>query len=168
MVAAFGKKGIQAIIIENALPEIENEANYILSKLSDNQMHLGLITQQSTRSGNFVETLDILIADNLGTRNYELYSGGEAFKINFALRVALSSLLARRSGSKLETLIIDEGFGSQDESSRMRLIQAINAISHDFARILVVTHISEIKEMFPVQINVSKEDGISEVQIQGV
>jgi exonuclease SbcC len=165
LVLAFGKKGIQAIIIENALPEIENEANYILAKLSDNQMHLGLITQQYTRSGNSLETLDILIADNLGTRNYELFSGGEAFKINFALRIALSSMLARRSGTKLETLIIDEGFGSQDEFSRIRLIQAINAIAGDYARILVVTHISEIKEMFPVQVSITKEDGVSELHV---
>ena len=58
----------------------------------------------------------------VGTRNYELFSGGEAFKVNFAVRVALSRLLARRSGAKLETLIVDEGFGSQDEASRERLV----------------------------------------------
>lgn len=162
---AFGKKGIQAIIIENAVPEIEAEANKILSRLTENQMHVALVTQQKTKQGNLFETLDIIIADEIGTRNYELYSGGEAFKINFAIRVALSRLLARRAGAKLQTLIIDEGFGSQDESSRGRLIRAIGSIKDDFARILVVTHIAEIKELFPVQIFVSKNGGLSEVQL---
>ncbi len=162
---AFGKKGLQAIIIENAIPEIEAEANRILSKLTDNQMHLALITQQRTRQGNPVETLDIIIADDIGSRSYELYSGGEAFKVNFALRVAMSRLLARRAGAKLETLIIDEGFGSQDEYSRAKMIQAISSIKSDFAKIIVVTHIAEVKEMFPVQIVVNKEEGISRVSL---
>lgn len=162
---AFGKKGLQAIIIENAIPEIEEETNRILSRLTDNQMHVAIVTQQRTRQGNPVETLEILIADDLGTRSYELYSGGEAFKVNFAIRVALSRLLARRANAKLETLIIDEGFGSQDEYSRAKLIQAIGSIRQDFARIIVVTHIAEVKEMFPIQISVSKEEGVSKVAV---
>ncbi|MBY0546687.1 MAG: SMC family ATPase [Candidatus Obscuribacterales bacterium] len=168
LIDVYGKKGIQAIIIDNAIPEIEAEANRILSRLSDNRMHVGLVTQHRTARGTAVETLDILIADELGTRSYELYSGGESFKVNFALRVALSRLLARRAGAKLETLIIDEGFGSQDEQSRERLIRAINSIRTDFARILVVTHIAEVKDMFPSQIVVSKEDGVSRVSIAGI
>lgn len=162
---AFGKKGIQAVIIENAIPEIESEANRLLSRLSDNQMHVAMVTQQLNRMGNSVETLEILIADELGTRSYELYSGGEAFKVNFAIRVALSRLLARRVGARLETLIIDEGFGSQDEASRAKLVRAINSIKQDFARILVVTHIAEVKDMFPVQIAVEKEQGVSQLHL---
>ena len=41
-------------------------------------------------------------------------SGGEAFRVNFAIRVAMSKILARRAGARLQTLVIDEGFGSQD------------------------------------------------------
>lgn len=162
---SFGKKGIQAVIIENAVPEIESDANRILSRLTDSKMHVGLVTQHKTKAGSMVETLDLLIGDELGTRNYELYSGGEAFKVNFAIRVALSRLLARRSGAKLETLIIDEGFGSQDEISRDRLVKAIRSIQSDFARIIVITHISDIKEMFPVQIQVTKRNGTSQLQL---
>ncbi|MBX9879891.1 MAG: SMC family ATPase [Candidatus Obscuribacterales bacterium] len=162
---AFGKKGLQAVIIENAVPEIENEANKILARLSDHKMHLGLITQQETRSGKLVETLDLVVADEVGTRNYELYSGGEAFKVDFSVRVALSRLLSRRAGAKLQTLVIDEGFGSQDNASRERLVQAISSVKNDFARILVITHISEVKDMFPVEIQVSKQNGSSELKV---
>lgn len=168
LVDIYGKKGIQAIIIDNAIPEIEAEANRILARLSDNRMHVGLVTQHRTAKGLPVETLDILIADDLGTRSYELYSGGESFKVNFALRVALARLLARRSGARLETLIIDEGFGSQDEQSRERLIRAINSIRGDFAKILVVTHIAEVKDMFPAQIVISKDEGVSTITVAGL
>ncbi len=162
---AFGKKGIQAVIIENSIPEIEAEANRILSRLTENKMHIALVTQHKTKSGSTVETLDLLIGDDVGTRSYELFSGGEAFKVNFAVRVALARLLARRAGAKLETLIIDEGFGSQDEASRERLVRAINSIQGEFARILVITHMADIREMFPQQILVSKVNGISKLQM---
>lgn len=162
---SFGRKGIQAVIIENAVPEIESDANRILSRLSDNRMHVALITQQKTKAGSMVETLDLMIGDEVGTRAYELYSGGEAFKVNFAVRVALSRLLARRAGAKLETLIIDEGFGSQDEVSRDRLVKAIRSIQNDFARILVITHMSDIKEMFPTHIQITKLNGMSKLQL---
>ena len=162
---AFGKKGIQAVIIENAIPEIETESNRILSRLSENKMHVAFITQQKNKSGGTMETLELVIGDEMGTRNYEMFSGGEAFKVNFAVRVALSRLLARRSGAKLETLIIDEGFGSQDENSRERLVRSIQAIQNEFARIIVITHMSDIKEMFPVQIQVTKVQGASQLQV---
>ena len=153
------------MIIENAIPELETEANRILSRLTENKMHVGLITQHKTKSGSLVETLELAIADEAGTRNYELFSGGEAFKVNFAVRVALSKLLARRSGARLETLIIDEGFGSQDEVSRERLVKAIKSIQSDFARILVITHMADIREMFPNQIAVTKVNGASRLQL---
>ena len=153
---AFGQKGLRAMIIESAIPEIEEEANRLLARMTDNRMHLRFETQRETLKGDTVETLDIKIADELGTRNYEMYSGGEAFRMNFAIRIALSKLLARRAGAQLQTLIIDEGFGTQDAQGRERLVEAINSIRDDFACILVITHIEELQDVFPVRINVFK------------
>ncbi|MCZ6876436.1 MAG: SMC family ATPase [bacterium] len=153
----FGKNGIQAIIIENAIPELEDDANRILSRVTDNAMHLTLETQRDTRGGNVVETLDIRISDTIGTRNYELFSGGEAFRINFALRIALSKMLARRAGARLRTLVIDEGFGTQDSEGLERLVDVIKAIKDDFAKIIVITHLSELKNAFDTHIEVKKD-----------
>jgi exonuclease SbcC len=152
---AFGKKGIQAMIIEAAIPEIEFEANRLLARMTDGRMHVRFETQRETLKGDTIETLDINIADELGTRPYELFSGGEAFRVNFAIRIALSKLLARRTGAQLQMLVIDEGFGTQDTEGRERL-EAINSIQDDFVRILVITHIEELKDAFPVRIEVTK------------
>ncbi|MDW8144761.1 MAG: SMC family ATPase [Roseiflexaceae bacterium] len=97
---AFGKKGVQAMLIETALPELEREANRLLSRMTDNQMHLTFETQRDTKKGDVAETLEIKIADALGTRVYDAYSGGEAFRLDFAIRIALSKLLARRAGAR--------------------------------------------------------------------
>ncbi len=165
LIDSLGKKGIQAAIIENAIPEIEAEANRLLQKLSNNQMYIAFSTQAKLKSGLVSETLEILISDSVGTRPYELFSGGEAFRANFAIRIALSKLLTRRSHAKLETLIIDEGFGSQDEESREKLVRTIKSIEDEFACILVISHMNDIKEMFKTQIEVTKNNGQSYVNI---
>lgn len=153
---ALGKKGVQAMLIETAIPQIEEEANRLLGRMTDNQMHLSFEMQRDTKKGDTVETLDIKIADTLGTRAYDAFSGGEAMRANFAVRVALSRLLARRAGARLETLVIDEGFGSLDALGRERMVEAITSVQDDFRRIIVITHIDDLKDRFPALIEVAK------------
>ena len=162
---AFGKRGIQAWLIEIALPEIEVEANKLLGRMTDNRMSVKIETQRETKKGDTVETLDIKIADELGTRNYEMFSGGEAFRIDFAIRIALSKLLARRAGAPLPTLIIDEGFGTQDSNGLEKLKEAIISIQDDFEKILVVTHIEEFRDAFPTRIDIVKTAEGSTIQV---
>ncbi|HEX73727.1 MAG TPA: SMC family ATPase [Dehalococcoidia bacterium] len=161
----FGKKGIQAWLIEMALPEIEAEANRLLSRMTDNRMHVKIETQRETKKGDLLETLDINISDELGTRKYEMFSGGEAFRINFAIRISLSKLLARRAGAPLPTLFIDEGFGTQDSFGIEKLKEAINSIQDDFDKILVITHIEEFRDAFPTRIDVIKTAEGSTVEV---
>src|SRR5207302_11033102 len=100
--------------------------------------------------------LDMRTADEVGTRSYEMFSGGESFRVNFAIRIALSRLLAHRAGTRLQTLVVDEGFGSQDQEGRDRIVEAIQAIEAEFEKILVITHLDDLRERFPVRIEVSK------------
>ena len=156
LIVAFGKNGIQALIIENALPEVEEEANNLLAKLTNNGTQITIESLRDLKSGRLKETLEIKISDELGVRDYEMYSGGEAFRIDFSLRIALSKLLAGRAGTKLRTLVIDEGFGTQDEEGLDNIVQAIQSISDDFDKILVITHLETLKDAFPVRIEVTK------------
>lgn len=165
--AAFGKKGVQALLIEHAIPELETEANNILGRMTDGRVNVQFVTQRTAKTvDNVIETLDIRIADELGTRDYDLYSGGEAFRVNFAIRIALSKLLARRAGASLQTLVMDEGFGTQDSRGRERLVEAINAIQGDFEKIVVITHIDELQGAFPHQIRVRKTEAGSTVTVE--
>lgn len=165
---AFGRDGVPALLIEQALPEIENRANELLDRLSDGQMSIRFSTQEKYKDKkrtDLRETLDILISDGAGTRDYEMYSGGEAFRVNFAVRLALSEVLAQRKGARLQTLVIDEGFGSQDVRGRQRLVEAINLVRGDFAKILVITHLDELKDAFPTRIEVEKTEEGSTIQV---
>lgn len=169
---AFGKNGIQALMIENILPQLEAETNQILARLTGNQLHVMFLTQKSgksntskKKSAKLIDTLEIQIADVKGTRSYETYSGGEAFRINFSIRLALAKLLAQRAGTSLQMLIVDEGFGTQDTEGCDRLIAAINAIAPDFACILTVTHMPQFKEAFEYRIEVRKTNQGSQISL---
>jgi len=153
---AMSKDGIQALLIEDAIPEIEYEANELLSRLTHNQAHIIIESVKDLKSGGTKETLDIFISDALGLRPYELFSGGEAFRIDFALRIAISKLVARRAGTALQTLIIDEGFGSQDEEGLSLMLEALYKIQNDFEKIIVVSHLPFMKDHFPVHFNIEK------------
>jgi ATPase involved in DNA repair len=136
-------------------------------------LHVQFVTQRAGKGSKsagkagakLIDTLDILIADARGTRPYETYSGGEAFRVNFAIRLALARLLAHRSGTALQMLIIDEGFGTQDAEGCDRLIAAINAIAPDFACILTVTHVPHFKEAFQSRIEVRKTENGSQLSL---
>jgi len=165
---AFGKDGVPALLIEQALPQIEERANELLDRLSDGHMSIRFATQteyKDKKREDLRETLDIQISDTAGMRNYEMYSGGEAFRVNFAVRLALSEILAQRKGARLQTLVIDEGFGSQDTQGRQRLIEAINLVKDDFAKILVITHLDELKDAFPTRIEVEKTERGSTLRV---
>ena len=153
---AMGKDGIQALLIEEVIPDIEHEANELLSRLTQNQAHIIIESLKDLKSGKTKETLDIFISDGLGIRPYELFSGGEAFRIDFALRIAISKLVARKAGTALQTLIIDEGFGSQDEEGLSLIMDALHAIQHDFEKIIIVSHLPFMKDQFPVHFTIEK------------
>ncbi|MGB3755985.1 MAG: SbcC/MukB-like Walker B domain-containing protein, partial [Rivularia sp. (in: cyanobacteria)] len=125
----------------------------------------GKSSKAKKKNAKLIDTLDIVIADARGTRAYETYSGGEAFRINFAIRLALAKLLAQRAGAALQLLIVDEGFGTQDNEGCDRLIAAINAIAPDFACILTVTHMPHLKEAFAARIEVNKTQDGSQIRM---
>lgn len=165
---AFGKDGVPALLIEQALPQIEEKANELLERLSNGTMRVRFVTQtgyKDRKREDLKETLDIQISDGADTRDYEMFSGGEAFRVNFAIRLALAKTLAQRANARLQTLFIDEGFGSQDALGRQRLVEAINAVRSDFAKILVITHLDELKDAFPNRIEVEKTLAGSSVRV---
>ena len=163
---ACGRNGVQALLIEHAIPDIEDRANELLDRLTGGEMQVRFQTQRKLKSRDAVaETLDIQISDRSGERPYENFSGGEQFRVNFAIRLALSQILAKRAGARLQTLVVDEGFGSQDPNGRQRLVESIHAIQDDFARILVITHIDELRDAFPTRIEVEKRPSGSAITV---
>ena len=89
-------KTIPILILEHAKPIVEQEANRILTKISDTGMRISLPLFKALKSSDkVVETLDIRVQDQVGERPYQMFSSGERVRLDLALRIGLSRLLMR-------------------------------------------------------------------------
>jgi exonuclease SbcC len=164
---ACGKKsGVPALIIENAVPEIERLANDMLNRVTSGRMQLRLDTQVEGKStGTMQEVLRITIMDSGLPGPYQTYSGAEKFKIDISLRIAISKFLAHRAGAEIKLLVIDEGFGSLDASGRQDILNVINTVRQDFSKVIIITHLEELKDAFPRRIEVTNGPEGSKVNV---
>lgn len=162
LVDAFSHKGIPLLIIDNVIKELEILVNNNLSLLTDIPIKVEFYTQRESSSGDLLDTFQILIRNGLNTRSYFNYSGGEKLVIDLSIRLGLSELLARRNNFKVETLIIDEGLGSLDDSNQVNFLNTLNKLTSKFSNVIVITH-TEVKEYFKKYAEVKKENDISRV-----
>jgi DNA repair protein SbcC/Rad50 len=158
----FGRDGIPNQILEGVVPQLEEIANEILEQISKGRhggeaMRMRFELSRESATGKINTALDIILSDGLNERPYELFSGGERFRADFAIRLALSHILSRRSGRRLRLLVVDEGFGTQDAEGVSALVSAIHDVSSDFEKVLVVSHVDEIKNRFDRQIQVWRD-----------
>lgn len=160
----YGRNGIPALVIENALPELQDEANRLLDRLSDGRLSVSIESLRATKDGALRETLDIHVADESDERPLEDFSGGERQMVDLALRIGLSRLLARRKGRPMETLILDEAFTALDTSRRQRAVEVIHTLAEEFGTVLFVTHLPEFADAFPVRFEITK-NGTSRVEV---
>ncbi|MDZ7385589.1 MAG: SMC family ATPase [candidate division KSB1 bacterium] len=95
-----------------------------------------------------------------GTTPYPLarFSGGEQDLTNLCLRIAISQVVAERSGvTPMNFIVLDEIFGSQDEHRRELILNALNTLSARFRQIFVITHIEQVRDSLPVVISVAEQ-----------
>ena len=157
---------IPILIMETAIPLLEEEANRLLAKISTTGMRIRIDTQKALKSRDgLMETLEIIVRDFRGERRYELYSGAEKFKIDLVVRMGLSRLLASRAGAKLETIVIDEGFGCLDPDGLSQLRETLGRLAEDIGLLLIITHVEALKDAFPGQLLVTSDGSGSHVDV---
>ena len=166
---ALAYKQIPIMILETqAVPQVELEANRILTRISRNGMRTELRTLREVKSRDeLADGLDIIITDRRGERTYENFSGGQRWWIDLAYRVAITRRQSHRSGGGIGCLWIDEGFGTQDSGSLEPVIQALRDLSGEIPQLLVTSHVEALKETFPVRVEVSGGPEASVVRVVG-
>ncbi len=87
--------------------------------------------------------------------------------INLALRLGVSDIIAKRGSfkGKMETLIIDEGFGALDEQGRRNMIDILRKLRTRFKKVIVISHIEEVKKAFEDTLLITKEASGSKITI---
>jgi len=152
---AFGKDGIQAIIMENVTEDLKKYANSVLKQICSDPMSIDFVTQKQTGTGSWKEQFDIKISIGSSELDFDDLSGGEQVRISIALRLALSQLLMRRIGSNVKFLLLDEVDQALDRQGIEALSTAILSLSKNL-KILVITHNEGMKEKFENIITIQK------------
>ena len=142
-------------------------ANIRLMTMSGGQYELIRRKENKSRVGKTGLELDVIDHYNGSNRSVKSLSGGESFQASLSLALGLSDEIQSNSGGiQLDTMFVDEGFGSLDEDSLDQAIRALKDLSQGSRLVGIVSHVSELKERIDKKIIVNKkrtEDGIGSV-----
>ncbi len=112
------------------------------------------------------EDYNIFVYDQGQKYPLDRFSGGEADLANLCLRLAISRVIAERSGASINFLVLDEIFGSQDMIRKRNIMQTFTGLSKQFGQIILITHIEEVKDLMGNVIGVKElADGSSDVSV---
>ncbi|MBQ9661941.1 MAG: SMC family ATPase [Oscillospiraceae bacterium] len=133
-------------------------ANTRLMVMSGGQYELTRRTvAENNRSQSGLE-LNVIDHYNGTERSVKTLSGGESFKASLSLALGLSDEIQSSAGGiRLDTMFVDEGFGSLDEESLQQAIRALSSLTESNRLVGIISHVSELKERIDRQVVVTKE-----------
>lgn len=149
-----GKVNFERYVLAYYFENVIQTANLRLEQMTNSRYTLVRRTQTK---GNRTAGLDLDVFDAYtGTaRNVDTLSGGESFKVALSLALGLADIISESSGGiELNTMLIDEGFGSLDSDSLDTAINCLYDLRASGRYIGIISHISELKERIPQQIRV--------------
>lgn len=139
---------------------ILRRANVRLMVMSDGQYELKRRTAAENNRGQSGLELDVIDHYNGSERSVRSLSGGESFKASLSLALGLSDEIQSMAGGiRLDTMFVDEGFGSLDEESLRQAIRALTSLTEGNRLVGIISHVSELKEKIDRQIVVTKVRG---------
>ncbi len=151
------KVKLETFIQMTYFDRIVSRANLRFLKMTGNQYEL---VRKKTAENNRVQTgldLDIIDHYNGTERSVRTLSGGESFKASLSLALGLSDEIQSSSAVKLDTMFVDEGFGSLDEESLNQAVQVLAGLSEGNRLVGIISHVSELKDKIDRQIVVKKD-----------
>ena len=130
-------KDLKDNLMERIIPALSEIASAIFCEMTDSR-YLGL---------ELDDGYNIIIYDGAEKYPINRFSGGEMDLANLCLRLAISRLLSERSGKDINFLVLDEIFGSQDQSRKRNIMSALSKLENQFNQILLITHIDDVKDL---------------------
>ena len=149
-----GKVNFERYVLAYYFENVIRTANLRLEQITNSRYTL---VRRSQSKGNRTAGLDLDIFDAYTgiSRNVDTLSGGESFKVALSLALGLADTISESSGGiELNTMLIDEGFGSLDSESLDAAINCLYSLRADGRYIGIISHVNELKERIPQQIRV--------------
>ncbi|MGN1138434.1 MAG: AAA family ATPase [Ruminococcus sp.] len=149
---------LETYIQMNYFDRIIARANSRLMIMTDGQYDLVRRKEALTKQGQSGLDLDVIDHYNGSQRSVKSLSGGESFKASLALALGLSDEIQSSAGGiKLDTMFVDEGFGSLDEESLSQAMKALTSLADNNRLVGIISHVGELKQKIDRQIVVTKD-----------
>ena len=163
-----GKVMLETFVQMAYFERILDYANVRLEIMSGGQYTL--IRKKEAENNKSQSGLDLDVIDhyNGSVRPVKTLSGGEAFKASLCLALGMADEITSSAGGvSLDTMFVDEGFGSLDEESLSQALQVLSSLSNQGKRLVgIISHVDELKQRIPKQIRVTKsKTGFSNAKI---
>ena len=160
------KLDFQTFIQRRFFEMIINEANKRLIKMSSNQFLLQCRSIDKLSSQGAVGLdLDVYSLVNDKTRDVKTLSGGESFMAALAMALGMSDVIQNTAGRvKIDTMFVDEGFGSLDDEARGEAIKILQELAGNRRLVGIISHVTELKEQIDCKLVVTKDEQGSKVK----
>ncbi|MGF2942433.1 SbcC/MukB-like Walker B domain-containing protein [Enterococcus xiangfangensis] len=147
------KISLERYVLQWYLAEVLQSANQQLNQLTKGRYRFELEHEAGRSKGNTGLEINVY-DDNAGaSRSSHTLSGGESFIAALSLALGLAEVIQNQAGGiAIETLFIDEGFGSLDEEALEMAMEALEGIENTGRMIGIISHVRELKERIPQQI----------------
>ena len=161
------KVSLETYVQATFFDRILRRANLRLLVMSDRQYELRRRPEADNNRGQSGLELDVIDHYNGSVRPVRTLSGGESFKASLSLALGLADEIQSAAGGvQLDTMFVDEGFGSLDEESLQQALRALNELSEGRRLVGIISHVAELKTQIDKQVVVTKtRDGGSQVEI---
>lgn len=157
---AGSKMKLESFYQAESFKDILNHANERFDKMSDERYQM--VIREEPTGNRADQTLDIDIRDGYtgATRDVKSLSGGESFIASLSLALGLSDAIQQNLGGiQMETMFVDEGFGSLDSETLQHAMTALTDLSANGRLVGIISHVDELKNTIQKQIRVHKKDG---------
>jgi DNA repair exonuclease SbcCD ATPase subunit len=160
----LGREGLQHYLLQNAEVGIVYHANETLDCISGGTLRLEL----SSSAGSRAKALDMVAYNSAisarESQSIDLLSGSQQFRVAISLAIGIGRYMGN-TNHRVESIMIDEGFGSLDASSRDEMTQALQDLEDDFKCVIVVSHQNEFSNKFPNRYETEIVDGRTKIAL---
>lgn len=163
------KISLQRFVLSVLLDDVLIQASQRLRLMSKGRYEL--VRKEERAKGNKASGLELAVDDSYSgkTRSVATLSGGESFLAALSLALGLSDVVQSYAGGiKLDTLFIDEGFGSLDPESLDLAVRTLLDLQASGRTIGIISHVSELKEQMALRVDVESGRGGSHISVSGV